>query len=81
MNIIDFVIPNWALSALINADMSGLTDEDEAKINKFVDKTVAKYGYAIFSLPEDDELDLGFKYSNDIDNLGSDCSKLLLVIS
>lgn len=74
----EFTIPEWAAAPLINGDMSGLDDEDEAKIKSFVDNTVARYGNANFSLPDESELDLGFCRSNDIDNLGAKCFKLLL---
>ncbi len=81
-DICEFVIPEWALPALINGDFSGLSDEDEQKLNAFIDDTVQHYGNAHFHLPgsgtEDDEYDLGFRHSNDIDNLGSNCFKLVL---
>lgn len=78
--IIEFTIPNWALSYLINADASGLSDEDEVKLKKFEEETFKAYGNSSFSLPKDSELNLGFKPHNDIDSLGSDCSKLLLLV-
>jgi hypothetical protein len=76
--IISFSIPDWAVPTLINGDSSGLSDEDEEKINSFVDEIESKFGNANFMLSDDDELELGFCYRNDIDNLGSNCMKLLL---
>jgi hypothetical protein len=76
--LLEFKIPDWALSSLINGDDSGLEDEDIEKLDKFVKKTSEKYGNAYFMLPSEDERDLGFSYSNDIDNLGSNCSLLYL---
>ena len=76
--IISFSIPDWAVPTLINGDSSGLSDEDEEKINSFVDEIESKFGNANFMLSDDDESELGFCYRNDIDNLGSNCMKLLL---
>lgn len=78
-DLIDFSIPDWAGSYLINGDPSGLEDEDIEKVDRFVDRIVAKYGNANFIMPNtDDEMDLGFCHTNDIDNLGSDCIKLYI---
>lgn len=77
-NILEFTIPNWALSSLINGDDSGNEDDDIEKINAFTERIVNKYGNAMFMLPDEEDMDLGFRYKNDIDNLGSDCSLLLL---
>ena len=71
-DLIEFEIPNWALSALINGDESGLTDEDQEKLNAFVDDVVSKYGNAHFMMGDESETDLGFRHSNDIDNLGNE---------
>ena len=77
-DVYEFKIPEWAVSALINGDTSGLEEEDIKKIESFVNNTSARYGNANFSLPSDDQLELGFCRTNDIDNLGSNCYKLLL---
>ena len=77
-DILEFVIPNWAISALINSDESGMEDDDIEKLNKFVKEVSDKYGNANFMLDYEEEMDLGFKHSNDIDNLGSDCSMLYI---
>jgi hypothetical protein len=77
-DIISFTIPTHAVSVLINGDSSGLEDEEEEEINNFVDKIVSKFGNANFMLPDEDEMDLGFCYRNDINNLGGECYKLLI---
>ncbi len=77
-DVVDFCIPEWALPALINDDMSGLEDKDIEKINTFVAKTVEEFGNANFMLADEKDLYLGFRHSNDIDNLGANCEKLLL---
>lgn len=77
VDIYEFTIPTWAVCALINGDP--IEDEqDEAKLNDFIAKCEVNYGNANFMLPDDDKLHLGFKYSNDIDKIGSDCMLLLL---
>lgn len=78
-NLIDFDIPTWAAPALINADESGLSDEDQQKLNAFVDRVVKQYGNANFMLGDiDGEDNLGFRPTNDIDNLGSDVYRLYI---
>ena len=77
-NLIEFKIPNWALPALINSDSSDLSDEDENKLNAFIKEIVEKYGNANFILGDNEKCDLGFCHSNDIDNLGCDCTMLYL---
>ena len=82
-NIVDFTIPDWAVSALINGDDSGLTEEDIDKIQNFVEYVSHEYGNANFMLDsgqdeKNDPSNLGFLHYNDIDNLGSNCVKLTL---
>lgn len=76
----EFRIPNWALCYFINADLDGLTDEDIEKIKTFEARIVKKYGHCMFSLQDEDKGNLGFCWSNDLDNLGSDCTELILLI-
>jgi hypothetical protein len=73
--LIDFTVPDWSMGALINGDYSGLSDEDEAKVNEFVDEVSRIYGNAMFM---DANEDLGFCPRNDIDKLGSNCNKVLI---
>ena len=78
-DLIDFDIPEWALPALINADESGLTDEDQQELNTFVNRIVKQYGNANFMLGDiDGEDNLGFKHSNDVDNLGNNVYRLYI---
>ena len=78
-NLIDYKIPAWAIASLINGDDSALNDEEIEKINKFTAKVVAEYGNAFFLLGDSEGDDnLGFCYSNDIDNMGSDCETLYI---
>ena len=67
------------MSALINGDYSGLEDEDEAKLNKFIADVVAAEGNANFMLDDVDEKDnLGFRHYNDVDNLGSNVYRVYI---
>ena len=78
-NLIDFTIPEWAMSSLINGDDSGLEDEDISKIDNFVKQVASEYGNANFMLDDVDGKDnLGFCRQNDIDNLGSNCYRLYI---
>ena len=76
--LIEFDIPNWAISPLINGDESGLNDEEQERLDAFVQDVMSKYGNANFMLADENELDLGFLRSNDIDNLGGEASRLLI---
>ena len=38
VDILDFIIPEWAVPALINNDFSGLTEEEIGKVESFVEK-------------------------------------------
>lgn len=77
-DILEFDIPTWAVSSLINGDDSGLEDDDIAKIDKFCAETVEKYGNAHFMLGDKSD-DYSFKWHNDIDgNLGADVTVLYL---
>ena len=77
--IIDFTLPNWSLSALINGDFSGLESEDINKINSFTDRVVKEFGTSFFSV--NIVGDKGFMHRNDIDNLGADCSTGTILVS
>lgn len=78
-DLIEYDIPSWAISALINGDNSGLSDEDEVKLNKFTSEVVSANGNANFILGDIEGADnLGFRHSNDIDNLGSDVYRLYI---
>ena len=78
--ILEFRIPEWALCPLINGDYSALNEQDIEALEKFTDKCVKTFGHANFSLPSS-ELEYSFYYSNDIDNLGNNCTTLLLMVN
>ena len=61
----EYTIPTFYLGALINGDISGLSDEEERELNTFLE-----------SLPGNGHWDYDdehyFSYYNDINNLGND---------
>jgi len=72
-----YEVPEWAIPALIDGDYSGLSDEDEKKIKRFTQRVVSEVGNANFMLGDmDGDDDLGFRRSNQIDNLGSNVFRL-----
>lgn len=78
-DMVEYLVPEWSLSALVNGDFSGLSDEDEAKIEKFIKEVTSHYGNAHFIVGDlEGEDNLGFKYRNDIDNLGSNVYRLYI---
>ena len=77
-DLIDFVVPQHYGSALIDGDFSGLEDEDEEKLNEFIDDVLKKFGNANFMLGDDEDMDLGFMTRSDIDNLGGDMMRVFI---
>jgi hypothetical protein len=74
----EYEIPNWAVAPLINGDFTGLSDEDESKLTKFMDEVVEDHGNALFMLGDKSD-ESSFSPSNDIDNLGSDVTVLYIM--
>lgn len=79
--VIDFLLPSWVASPLINDDWSGTEASDEAELRHYVSRITAKWGNASFSLPSENEFEQGFKWSNDMNSMGGDTIKLLLIPS
>ena len=81
-NIIQFVIPTWALSALINDDRSSLDDRDEKKLNLFFERIKLEYPEGYFSCP-DFEVEIPyFSGYNDIDGyLGAEVVNVNYVLT
>lgn len=77
--LIEYDVPEWAVSPLINGDDSGLKPEDINKLENFVRDIIKTHGNANFLLGDMDGKDkLGFQRDNDIDNLGSNVYRLYL---
>jgi hypothetical protein len=78
-DLIEYEIPEWALFPLINGDYSSLENEDEEKLKAFINKVITQFGNAHFMLNDiDGEDNLGFRPSNDIDNLGGNVYRLYI---
>lgn len=75
-DLIDFIVPQYYASALINGDFSGLESDDEQKLNSFIDNVQRKFGNANFMLGDEDDMDLGFMSRSDVDNLGADMMRV-----
>ena len=75
-NEIEFTVPSSFLCALINGDISGMNDSDIAAIDRFTMETINMHGNALFIWRED----IDFRPYNDIDNLGSDCSIVIILV-
>lgn len=78
-DLIEYNVPEWAMSSLINGDDSGLSEEDIEKLNSFVKDVSNEHGNASFMLGDiEGEDDLGFRHSNDIDSLGSNVYRIYI---
>lgn len=75
---LEFIVPSYSLCALINGDFSGLTEEEETQINKFIEETAQTYGSAFFS--PDVNSEEYFSWHNDIDSLGGIVCRVFLTI-
>ena len=67
--IIVYIVPSWSLSYLINADMSGYTDEEEKAIVDFERECISeaeKQGATSWHFATDDENDEHFAPCNDV---------------
>ena len=74
----EWIVPDWALCTLINADSSALEEEDIAKIDAFLAKCAEYANGRRWHLGGVAEY--GFRHFNHIDTLGADCSTIDQVI-
>jgi len=61
-----FILPEWALSPLINGDKSGLTSEESVILDDFIKDQVQsspEYNKFIVTMPEEESY---FSWTNDI---------------
>ena len=78
-DLIDYTLPDWAVAALVNADYSGLTDEEAEELDAFSNRVKEKYGNAHFMLGDiDGEDDLGFVKSTDLNNMGANAYRVYI---
>ena len=71
------VIPQWAVTAILNNDYSALSDDDEALIEAWLEAKAEKHGMG------DIQLNVGgecpeFYYENDLTDEGDYCVKATL---
>jgi hypothetical protein len=71
-----FVIPDWAVSYLVDNDKSGLTEEQISKLDIFKKDVVDELGNDNFILKTDDNVSLGVLKENDIDSEEAECVQL-----
>lgn len=71
MKLVEYTLPVYYASALVNGDYSGMSDEEETELNNFLKEKVEQYG-AFYCVQADVE-DVSFRWSNDMNNLGADC--------
>ncbi len=71
-NVETFVVPTWAMPAIINNDFSGLEPGDEAKIRRFLQETEAALGHGHFSYDPEAYCTF-FSRNNDVHSLSDEC--------
>ena len=76
----EYLLPQWAICALINDDWSGLTLDQTDALEVWLDYEGKDYPrfYALCPSEADKQ---GFMPYNDIDNTESDCSLVTFVIA
>ena len=73
-----YTLPTWALPALFNGDVSGLTDEEVKQIDDLERAARRAHGVGHWSYnPEDEPY---FSWHNDLDNLGADVQAVDYVV-
>ncbi len=77
MEKIEFLLPDWSLSYFINGDMESYSDE-ELELMKNFEKDLSEKYELVSSLQIEESA--GFKHSNDISNLGADCSNVFYLV-
>lgn len=85
MKVIDYFddeIPNWSLSYLINGDASGITEEDKAEADEWIERKTArllkKYPGAHITLIENPDAGEGAFTWSPAFGLAADCTHYVL---
>ena len=71
LELIRFMLPTFYASSLFYDDNSGLSDNDENELNRFLEINLTANGYGTAAC---DCEDLGFRSQSDLNNLGGDMS-------
>lgn len=69
---ITYKLPNWCVTPIVNDDRTGLSNDESAQLSIFLE-SLPECAYLVYL----DEY--GFSWSNDLDNLGCDCSTFALM--
>lgn len=69
--ILEYRLPDYLASYLINGDASGLQDDEIDKINQFLEEE----GISILEMKDDSS----FYWSNDLDSIGANCSTFTVI--
>jgi len=77
-DLVEYVVPNWSVPCLINADFSGLNDEDEKSLDSFIEQVKNECGNAMFMLGDKSD-DYGFSHRNDVDSYAGDVTTLYIM--
>ena len=70
----EYTVPTWILPVIINADYTGLTDEEEKEINSFLND-LPKIGYIQFPENIDDE-----KYFSSYNDVTSEAGNVIDIV-
>ena len=74
----EYVIPAWAMSALINGDHSGISEEDSYFITALEEHVIHAHGIGHWSY--DTEQEPSFRRDNDLHSLADDCLDVQWVV-
>lgn len=79
MKVINLVVPDWSICALINGDFDNLSEDDLEHLGTFIKSIKNKYGEGSFQC-DVETMNLGFSYRNDVHKLGGNiCSVQYLI--
>ena len=77
----EYVLPTYALSALINGDVSGLEDNEVETIEQFERRVIKRHGVGHWAQQDNAGYESYFAHYNDIDGtLGNDCEDWQYVV-
>jgi hypothetical protein len=72
---ITFTLPTYYAGYLINSDPAGLTQQEFDDIERFVQEIAQEQNVHIVSMDDDNH----FAGSNDLNNVGGDCSTFVAI--
>ena len=78
IEILEFTLPDWCACPLINHDGSGLSEEEDRSLVRFMQSLTEEYATACCVSVKEDS---GFTHSNDLNNLGDNCSTFIFHVT